>query len=363
MLIRANKPHFTKGLQRLSAAGDDGDDILDLVELGVQGLGAGYHREEREAEGWRVKSSVRRSRVITLSVNKGPAGITGETYDTETEESVETTTRHAQLSQLRAMIAIPENSYYGLLFVERIGVRHLRKIVEQHLLFPVGRQIGVTLRLESFAESRDWRTLLAPQDVLRVSELLHDTRSGDDASTPADLKVRIETTGGRLRRYSGQIKEAVLGRVEARESRLDAAARYADLDERRERYEWLTAQGAQIASADAFTVSDYRELEDLNQHLEPGVEEGNPEIAEALAGFAPVDPDAGLEHDHYEVELGQGNRTETRFIVERDRMPQFVYELGGWLSDSGLRQTWISDADRIFKNRGVTLPKNWSKRN
>ena len=126
-LLRVNQPHRAKELQRLSAAGDNDDDLLDLIEKNLVALGSGYQHEPRTAEGYRVKLIDRRGRSLFVRLNKGPEGAPGETYNVETEESIETTEKQAQLSGLRALFVIPEDSYYGLLFVERVGVRHLKE--------------------------------------------------------------------------------------------------------------------------------------------------------------------------------------------------------------------------------------------
>jgi hypothetical protein len=118
-----------RNLQRLSALGDADDDLLALLEDKLAQLGTKYVREEKSAEGYRIKSLKRRGRTLSVLINKGPQGSGGEAYNVETDESIETTTAQALLSGLRGMFVIPVDSYFGLMFVERIGVRHLREVM------------------------------------------------------------------------------------------------------------------------------------------------------------------------------------------------------------------------------------------
>lgn len=91
------------------------------------------------------------------------------------------------------MLVIPTDSYYGLLFVERVGGRHLKSLLCEIAVRPGIRQGGAVSRVESFAQARDWRVLLADHEVLRVSELLGGD-SATDASTPNDTKVKVEAS-------------------------------------------------------------------------------------------------------------------------------------------------------------------------
>lgn len=131
--------HATRELQRLSAAGDNEDDLLTLIKDNLDALGEQYHRLPKAAEGYRVKLVESRGRALFVKLNKGPEGSPGETYDIDTEESIETTERQAQLSGLRGLFVIPKDSYYGLLFVERVGIRHLKEVLTDVGVPPVLR--------------------------------------------------------------------------------------------------------------------------------------------------------------------------------------------------------------------------------
>jgi hypothetical protein len=348
-LLRVNQPHRAKELQRLSAAGDNDDDLLDLIQNNLVALGPGYQREPKTAEGYRVKLVDRRGRSLFVRLNKGPEGAPGETYNVETEESIETTEKQAQLSGLRALFVIPKDSYYGLLFVERVGVRHLKEVMANVAIRPAGQQSGVVTRIESFAEAKDWAAELAGKQALRMSELLEVTSTAQDASTPDDTTVRVITEGGLLKQASGKIKEKITERLEAREGRLDALARASDLARKR------------AATKDAFTVQDEAELQALTESIAAmnkplPVDE---DLQGTLSGLVPVDRSM-LKHKRFDVSLGT-ERAERTFVIESDAVPQFVYELGGRLTDAGLRDAWTAHAESILSNRGVTLPAGWNK--
>lgn len=348
-LLRANVPHRPKEMQRLSSAGDSDDDLLDLIQQLLDSLGSGYHREEKTSEGYRVKLVQRRNRALFVKLNKGPEGAPGETYDLDTEQSIDTTERQAQLSGLRGLFVIPKDSYYGLLFVERVGRRHLRDVLKDTAIRPAGQRAGVVTRVESFAEAKDWEAELAQHEVWRVSEVLELTDSNADASTPGDTRVRVSMEGPRLRQVPQQVKEGILRRFTSREARLDALVAASRLSEKKRK-----------AGKDALTVQDEAELQAVTEEIAAmdAPVEVDQELQQALAGVVPVDREQ-LTHKSFTVGLGSESAERT-FTVESDSVPSFFYDLNGRLSDDGLRDTWLAHAESILRNRGVKLPAGWS---
>ncbi len=215
-LLRVHAGHRPREMQRLNAVGDDRDtDLLAAVNHQLAAVGDGYHKDADTSEGWRVRERRRRGRTVWLRIHKGPEGGTGETFNPVTGESEDKVEAAALLSGLRAMFVIPTQSYYGLLFVERVGGRHLKETVKEHVLDPLHYEHDVIIRVESFAESSDWQAELAGKQVVRVSELLNMRSSEQDASTPADTTVTITTSGGLVRRatagVTGLIERGVRG--------------------------------------------------------------------------------------------------------------------------------------------------------
>jgi len=348
-LLRINKPYRNKVLQRLSSAGDNGDDLLQLIGARLEELGHSFYRDDKTSEGFRVKEVVRAGRAVYVRFNKGPSGSPGETFDEETQESVETTERQALLSGLRAFLAVPTDSYYGLLFVEKIGRRHLKEVLTEVAIKPAGERSGVVMRIESFAELKDWEAELGQKQVLVVSELLVPTSSGEDASTPDDSTVTVTATGGRVRGVTERLQGVLSKRLTGREKRLDDLATASGLERKR------------VAEPDAFTVQDAQELEEatlrvVDAEKAPAVD---PELKAALDGLVPADR-GGLAHKRYEVSVGE-RRVERTFVIESDAVPQFTYQLGARLEDDALVKVWKQHALGILKNRRVQLPGDWDK--
>lgn len=131
------------------------------------------------------------------------------------------------------MFVIPVDSYFGLMFVERIGLRHLREVIRSEAVVPAAHATGTVIHVESFAEAKDWESLLKPQQTLRVTEILEVRESGHDSSTAsAPTMVRIVAEGGLVAMASEKIKRTVLDRVLNREHRFDTMAALAPLKER-----------------------------------------------------------------------------------------------------------------------------------
>lgn len=344
-LVRVSVPFRPKELQRLSAVGDDGQDLLDLLEQASTALGGGYHALPRSAEGFRLRDAARQGRVLWLRVNRGPQGPRGETYDLDTATSVDTTERQALLSGLRAMFVLPVDSYFGLLFVERIGSRHLKELLASTILDAVTQASGALVRLESYAEAEDWQRELAGTDLLRVSELLHASDGSEDASTPRDRVVRVVTEGSAVRAAGAAVKDLLTGRLGARGERLGAESRLAVLAERRR-----TRRGD-------FTVQEENEYQRLSTLVDEGRRAGTVDQAlqNALARLVPVDRD-GLDHKRFDVALGEPGEGERNFVVESNSVPQFVYTLGGLLADAALQRTWRQHSTTILRNLGVRQP-------
>lgn len=350
-LLRINKPYRNKVLQRLSSAGDTGDDLLELIGARLEELGHGFYRDDKTSEGFRVKEVARAGRAVYVRFNKGPSGSPGETFDEETQESVETTERQALLSGLRAFLVVPKDSYYGLLFVEKVGRRHLKEVLTEVAIKPAAQRAGVVMRIESFAELKDWEAELGQKQVLVVSELLVPTSSGEDASTPDDSTVTVTATGGRVRGVTDRLQGILSKRLTGREKRLDDLATASGLERKR------------VAEPDAFTVQNAQELAAATQRVvdaekapAPAVD---PELKAALDGLVPADRE-GLAHKRYEVSVGE-RRVERTFVIESDAVPQFTYQLGGRLEDDALVKVWKQHALGILKNRRVQLPADWDK--
>lgn len=341
-LLRASVPFRPKELQRLSELGDNGDDLVDVIERAFSALGSGYHPIAKSAEGFRVREVDRSAREVWARVNRGPQGPRGETYDLDTLQSVDTTERQALLSGLRALFVVPKDSYWGLLFVERIGGRHLKDLLERTVLEATTTSTGALIRVENFAEAEDWQGELAGTTLVRVSELLHAADGSEDASTPRDRVVRVVTEGASLRLASEAVRGLLLDRLGGRTARLATQADLALLAERR-----------RVRNSD-FTVQDEEEFQRLSTLLS---DSQRPQTVDAalqrtLEALVPVNRE-GLDHKRYDVALESARGDERNFVLESNAIPQFVYPLGSLLPDVDLRTVWQTHANTIFNNLGV----------
>ncbi len=348
-LVRAGVSRHPEQLYRLSEIGQSGDDLLQLLHHHVGGLAHGYHHVERKAEGFRIKENALRGRTHWLKINRGPSGSPGETYDLDTDTSMETTERQALLSGLRAMFVVPLDSYYGLLFVERVGRRNLRDLLMDIAVRPSGSSAATVLRIEAFAEIQDWERELAQMQVLRISEILTKRDSGDDASTVEDTIIKVSAEGGTLRQISDGLKALFSGRIHRRDERLDTMQRTSELGERRRQ-----------AKADGVTFQDEAEFQETLHKLQElnVAEDRDDSLFEVVDQVLAIDREQ-LDHQRFEVALG-AELPQRTIVIEGDSIPQFVYELGGRLTDGALRNTWVDHAESILSARGVDLPARWA---
>jgi hypothetical protein len=350
-LVRAAKLFNPAQLYRLNEAGDAGDDILTVIHDQIGYLGAGYHSQAGTSEGFRVRENAPYGRTLWLKVNRGPEGVPGETYDRDNNVSTDTTERIALLSGIRAMLALPVDSYLGLLFCEKVGTRHLKDLVREAGTQPAAAATGAHITLESFAELRDWQREIAPLTAIRISETLAVRDSGDDASTKKSTTVNVIAEGGLVERATERVKGIFLDRVGRRDERLEILKHSSQLGERRRQAE---ADGVAFQE-EAEYQADLRQLRALNV-----ADEYEPELGSLVSQVVPIDRDAA-EHKGFSVDLGPERGPSRNIAIEGNRIPLFKYELAARLSDGALRNTWTAHAERIFNNRGVSLPATWAQ--
>lgn len=349
-LVRAGVSHRPGELYRLNAVGQNAEDLLQFVHYHSNALGRGYHPLDRSAEGFRVKENALRGRTYWMKINRGPAGIPGETYDLDQELSTPTTERQALLSGLRALFVLPEDSYFGLLFVERAGRRHLRNLLYDYVVRLAGSSTNSTVRLEAFAELEDWRRELSSLQVLRVSESLVRRDSGDDASTVRDTVVHISAEGAMVSNITARLKDLFESKIARRDDRLSTMRQASVLGEQRRR-----------ASAEGVAFQNQAEYDEQLEHLSSINQQAShdPALFEVLDEVLPIDREV-LDHRQFQVAFGE-QRPERNIIIERDSLPQFVYENSARLSDGALRNSWVDHAESILGKMGVKLPVGWDR--
>lgn len=353
-LLRAGRSRRPESLYPLTRAGHTELDLLDVFEDQLRGLGPSYHPVTKKAEGFRIRRVERRGRTLWVRINRGPAGSPGETYDLDTEQSVDTTDRQAQLNELRALFVVPERTFFGLLFVERIGVRNLKDTLNDIVIRPAATTAGSVLRVESFAEVDDWERELRTLPVLRVSEMLEKRSIEEDDSTVSDTLLTIGAQGSGLQRVGDRLKRLFTDRVERRDDRMEAMRELSELVERR----LAVSPDSAVAFIDD---TEYQDALSVVQGLNEAEHDADDsELVEAVDEVIPIDREQ-YEHRRFEVTLGE-RRPQRNIVVESASIPQFVYELGGRLTDSALRQAWVDHAVRFYAMRHVDLPVGWSDR-
>lgn len=361
-LVRVTHRSRPRDLQRLSAMGHENFDLLRLFRSTLADLGNNYYSKANKAEGFRINRTDQHGRSEFIRIRRGPEGNPGETYDTETGSSVETNDKTALLSELRAALFVPEDSYYGFLFVERVGGRHLKDLIYTHMLAPISKKLNMPLRVEAFAEIEDWRLELAPQKVLRVTEVLKHTDSAQDASTVDDTLVKVTAEGSVLRAMTEPIKDRVFDVLNRRNRKYRLLADIAPFENRRRVWGQIGGknprEGYKAAPKKSFTVADLDELEALKLQLE-ALDETSPSatLLDELQQVLPIDRD-DFESQRVEVALGN-EQPEKTFVVESESVPQLVYPLGGRLVDLLLQRTWEAQVERFLATLGVTTPAGW----
>ena len=364
-LVRVSPPHRTRNLQRLSAMGVPAKDLLIELRAELRTLGATFYKNPSKAEGFRLHSSDNHGRSTFIRLRRGPVGNPGETFDVDSGASSETGDNTALLSELRAAFFVPEDSYFGFLFVERNGGRHLKDLIYQRIIVPIAKRNTMIIRVEAFAETDDWKKELAGQQVLRVTEVLRKTDSAQDDSTVDDTIVKISAEGLGLTRMSQDIKDLLFNLLDRRRSRYLIEAGIAPLGARKKvlstvkKRDGSTVERMKDAPKSVFTVADAQELDALVAELER-VKSGTGtahDLRDQLEAALPVDRD-GLESRRLEVGLGE-ERAEKTFVLETDSVPQLVYELQKRLLDIELQRTWEAHAERFLASLGVSVPAGW----
>jgi len=363
-LIRVAPAHRPRQLYRLNDVGQSHADLLTEITDELTTIGSKFHHNEILAEGFRLKRNNPFGRSTLLWMRRGPVGNPGETYDIDTGGVAETGVNTALLSELRAGLYIPEGSYFGFLFVERVGGRHLKDLIYQRVIMPIAKRLDVSIRVEAYAETDDWRKELSGQQVLRVTEVLNMQASQEDASTlDEDLSVRVATEGSVLSRMTGDVKALIFDALDRRHAEYRLLAQIAPLQSRRNIWgdvsrKGETKQGWKKAPRSAFTVADSEELTAQLLELDKLRGNGAPkELLEQLQNLVPVDR-SDLESRRLEVAFGD-KAPQKNFVVESDRLPQLVYPLGGRLTDVELQRLWEAQAEAFLQGLGVTLTADW----
>jgi len=361
-LVRATVPRRTRRLIRMDNLDGSGLDLLTEAARHVASLGLGLVSSSEE-EGFRVRECAGTGRALWLRINQGPRRVPGEVWDDDVQAATDLTDAQSALSELRGMLVVPAGAHFGLLFVERVARRHLREIVKEHVLDPIGIENGLLIRASAFADGADWRRDLAGKQVLRVGQLLkRETTAATPADDPEEAFVDISVQGTALRSRTEALKDRFFRRADRQAEKLRALIRASEAADQADAIERARLSDQQLQrqspQTEAALVDDEREITAQLRELEEA-ERGDVGVGAELAGLIPAEFE-GFDHKRWEISFGE-QRPERTFVLERDSMPQFLYELGGdRLPDTALRETWRAHAERIFRDFGDPLPRGWS---
>lgn len=344
-LVRAGVPHRPRELYRLSKVGTGNGDAFKSIYTHLASLNDEFHSEDFSSEGFRVKELRKSKRTLWILMNKGPFGARGEAYDTETGDSIPTKETQALLSGLRAMFFLPKDSFYGLLFVEKIGRRHLKEVLWRTCVRPVGVDLSTVMRLEGYAEDTDWRTELSGKQALRISEVLVPKSSADDASTVDDTVITVAAEGSKIGKATNAIMSKILDRVIAHHEKVRQIGELSELAEGK--------RAAKGVVGDGFSVQDEAEYQAMLDALKNDpTSAADARLTKDLKKYVPVNRKK-TEHKSFSVVLGD-DHAERTFAIERDAVPQFVYETGKRLDDTNLEALWRTRANSILQSLGMS---------
>lgn len=220
----------------------------------------------------------------------GPYGHPGRTAHIDTGRGRPFDDRTAAMIRLRAMLVVPHDADIGLLLCERLGNRHLKASLDEHVFGPVGRARGVRFEIATCADPAAWSEYLRQAEIREVTYVWRSTRAEDRSP---------------IRRNAGVIK--------------------------------MTAGGGVARRVGGAIVAALRE---------------NPQIVE-IREEPELTPRAdAVERALVEVKVSNYGRERT-IVIARDEFPQFVYETERRLTDGAIIELWRAHAEELLSRLGV----------
>ncbi|GGL42248.1 hypothetical protein [Planomonospora parontospora] len=262
--------------------------------------------EERYEQAFDVQGFHRSGRAITIQGSAGPYGTAGNLTNVDSGDRRRYGARDATMIDLRAMLIIPTGERVGLLFCERKGARHLKNIIERHVLKKIGVQQNVRFDVLPFVDPKAWEKFLDSAQTYEISYIYRSTRLEDlapERRSAGDLRMTV--TGGVARRIGRAFRSVLSQMTEGRDR-----------------------------AADGHSGVVVREV---------------PHPAE----LTPRDEEH-FDHERVEMQVGHDN-TKRTIVIERGQLPQFIYELEKDLVDDALWGRFRDHAANILSDLGSTL--------
>jgi hypothetical protein len=277
----------------------NGTALANLLENTLRDLKGEIQTEARYEQAFRIDSFDGDRGYLFVEAVAGPYGVRGALLHTKTGSEQEYTEDHATVRPLRAMFALPRQGFTGLLFCERYAGRHLKNSLEKGVLVSALRTClpEHNVKLSAYVDHSAWAAFLEQSAIYRVTSVFRAKQIeqiGDDRRRPADLKIMAE----------GPLATKIGRKI---------------VDNLRNRFNTVGEPAA---------INIDEELTELKPRNE-----------------------SEYERERLEVQVGDENDKRT-IVVEREQMPQFVYQLGAdgkkRVETSLLKQVWRDHADKIL---------------
>ncbi|MBB2915474.1 hypothetical protein FHS43_006795 [Streptosporangium becharense] len=262
--------------------------------------------DDRYEQAFDIQDFHRSGRTLKIWGSAGPYGATGNLTNVDSGNRRRYGNRDATMVDLRAMLIIPAGERMGLLFCERRGARHLKNIIERHVLKVIGNRHSVRFDVLPFVDPKAWKKFLDSAQTYEISYVYRSTRLEDLAPE---------------RRSAGDLRMTVSGGVARR-------------------------VGKSFRSILSQMAEKHEEVEDDHSGV----------VIQEFPRPAELRPRDEEHFDHERIEMQVGNDGAKRTIViERERLPQFIYELEKDLADDALWEHFQDHADKILSDLGSTL--------
>ncbi|MEV4382551.1 hypothetical protein [Streptosporangium sp. NPDC049644] len=286
----------------------NGTDVLHAVELILKDLSgeSSPQADERYEQAFNIQRFRRSGRVLEIWGSAGPYGTTGNLTNVDSGNSRRYGIRDATMVDLRAMLIAPAGERTGLLFCERRGARHLKNIIERNILKPIGTRQNIRFDVLPFIDPKAWQKFLDSAQTYEISYIYRSTRIEDlapERRSAGDLRMTV--SGGVARRV-GKVFRSVLAQMAERSERAEGD------------------HGGVVI----------REV--------PRPEELRPRDEEHF------------DHERVEMQVGHDDAKRT-IVIERGRLPQFIYDLEKDLVDDALWEEFLDHASKILSDLGSTL--------
>jgi hypothetical protein len=263
--------------------------------------------------------------MLMVEGEAGPYGTAGKLKDVDNGNDRAFTSREAAMRPMRTMIVRWPGCRHGLLFAERRGASNMRREVEDQVLRPVARELGMKLDLWAHVDVEAWEAFLERSEVSEVRAVYRSTRDEDylpDERKQPNLTIAAE--GPLAKRLGKDVLQTAVGRAKGAVQRMFAL----DPEERDRGAQVESDTGAPAAKPSTYLVGDLR-------------------------------PSA-KEYEDEQVTIRAADATDERLVeITGGRLPQWVYRTDGRLTPAQARETWTVDARRILRTYTRDVPAGW----